>query len=165
MHLPIRDFLRQLEQDYRGDPLGFLWEFAPVHEWWHEERMRGTQPAGFLTFHHLVIESLGSTFPSGSIPVQPATPFPFPSALASAAQSVSGVQELQDFAEDLERWHNGVHNSIGGTFVNPTRNVFQRLFWQFHTFLDGQFEVALGAMGLDFRGYFDGVGEQQQRLI
>ena len=57
MHIPIRNYLQQLADDHAGDPLGYLWEFAPVHAWWHDVRRQGTQPIGFLTFHHLVIQS------------------------------------------------------------------------------------------------------------
>lgn len=129
------------------------------------ERMQGTQQIGFLTFHHLVIKSFGSTFPTGQIPVQPSSIAPFPPVLGTAAGSVTDTASLREFSEDLEGWHNAVHNAVGGRFLDPVRNVYQRIFWQFHLFLDGQFESALTAMGHTFNSYFDQVSESDQRDI
>jgi hypothetical protein len=165
MHIPIRDYLSDLGQEYDGNPLGFLWEFAPIHEWWHIERMDGTQPIGFLTFHRLVIESFGSTFPQGRVPVDARSPAPYPAVLRAAARAVGDVDALREFSEDIERWHNSVHNAIGGAFVQARRNVYLRSFWQFHSFIDREFQAALGALGVAFEDFFDQISEADQARI
>jgi hypothetical protein len=165
MHIPIRDYLRQLGQEYAGNPLGFLWEFAPIHEWWHVERMDGTQPIGFLTFHHLVLESFGGTFPEGRVTVDARSPAPYPAVLRAAARAVDDVGALREFSEDIERWHNGVHNAIGGAFVQARRNVYLRSFWQFHSFIDREFVAALGALRVPFADFFQEIAEEDQAWI
>jgi hypothetical protein len=160
MHMPVRQFLERLQADHPGDPLGFLWELAPVYEWWLAERARGTQPVGFLTFHRLVICRFGPTFPAGRVPVTPSSVAPYPAILAARARAVDGVGALQELSEDLEGWHNGVHE-VG----DPVRSVFQRRFWQFHLFLDQEFDAALSAMGTTFDRYATEVREADQRWV
>lgn len=161
MRMPVRQFLAQLEADHAGDALGFLWGLAPVHAWWRSERARGTQAVGFLTFHHLVIEHLGRTFPHGRIPVAASPVAPFPAPLAAQARTVDGVTALQELSEELEGWHNGVHAAEG----DAARSLFVRRFWELHLFIDAEFEAALAAMGSSFERYRSEVREAEQRWV
>ena len=124
------------------------------------ERMQGTQQIGFLTFHHLVIKSFGSTFPTGQIPVQPSSIAPFPPVLGTAAGSVTDTASLREFSEDLEGWHNEAHmaveTSTGEDMMNPSTNILLRNFWRLHYFIDARFLEALAA--------FDGKDSVKKRI-
>ena len=165
MHIDIvKPYLEQLAARSSNNPLGYLWEFAPVHDWWHSQPTN-TRPIGFLTFHRIVIDTFGSTFPSGQIPVQPSPLAAFPGFLNNANQIVSDVGTLQQYSAALEGWHNQVHQAVGGTFLDAARNIYLRIFWEFHVFLNERFGDALQALNWDFDEYLQQVTDQQQRGI
>ena len=165
MHLDLRRYLDEVAQTHAADPLGYLWEFGPVHAWWHRERRSELQPIGFLTFHRLLIRSFRRTFPGGWIPVQPASLLPFPSVLADRAAATHDLAALQAYSAALEGWHDGVHGTIGGGFGDPQHDVLLRWFWEFHLFLDLQFSRALESWGVPWTTYVATVPEADQRLI
>jgi hypothetical protein len=166
MHLnQIRPYLENLAQQNQGNPLGYLWEFSRVHIWWHGERMQGTQLIGFLTFHKMAIQTFGSTFPNGGIPVQPSPLLSFPGFLSNPQSFVDTVQELQIYSNDIEAWHNQVHTAIGGRFGDAALNIGMPEFWAFHLFIDSQFDNALQGLNWGFEDYLLNTTEQQQRLI
>ncbi|HWP65756.1 MAG TPA: hypothetical protein VNO26_07580 [Candidatus Limnocylindria bacterium] len=164
MTLDLRVYLDQIALAHAGDPLGYLWEFAPVYAWWHRERARGAQPIGFLTFHRLVIRSFRRSFPGGWIPVQPSSMLPFPLALADQGAAVGDLDALAAYSADLEAWHHGVHRLIDA-FGAPERNVLARAFWEFHVFLDQQFAQALEAWGTPWSVYLAQVSHDDQRRV
>lgn len=166
MHIDIvKPYLEQLAADHENDPLGFLWEFAPVHDWWHSQP-RATRPIGFLTFHWIVIQNFGKTFSGGQIPVEPSPLFQFPGIFNNPGQFVNSLDLLEEYSNDLESWHNQVHQSVGGTFLDAAQNVYLSIFWQFHTFLNLRFVEALNqGLNMTFDQYLAAASEAQQRNI
>ncbi len=167
MHSEARGYLQQLGTAYQNNPLGFVWEFAPVHEWWHNSRPGGNQQIGFLTFHRLVLLSFQRTFPGEVFPadLQPDSLVPLSALVSQSALEVNGVDSAKEFSTAIEGWHNGVHNALGGSFSDPVRNVHLLSFWRFHRFIDDQFGRALQAWNLNFDQYVEQVSEEDQRDI
>lgn len=167
MHIRVRDYLQELGSAYPNNPLGFVWEFAPVHAWWHNSRPGEDRQVGFLTFHRLVLLSFQRTFPGEVFPADlgPDSLFRLPAQVSQAALDVRDEATAKRFSEDIEGWHNGVHNALGGVFGDPVRNVGLASFWRFHRFIDDQFDRALQTWGRNFDEYLLQVSEADQTDI
>lgn len=165
MPFDLRTYLDQVAQAHAGNPLAYLWEFAPVYACWRWDREHDRQAIGFLTFHRLVIRSFRRTFPGGWIPVQPSSMLPFPTMLADQAGEVRDVAALTAYSADLEAWHHGVHLVLGDAAGAPERHLLQRGFWEFHLFVDLQFSRALEALDLPWDAYLVRVPDAEQRII
>ncbi len=61
--------------------------------------------------------------------------------------NIASLTGLQALSADIQDWHNGAHARIqvatGVPMMNAAENIFYRVFWQLHFFIDDRFKVAL----------------------
>ncbi len=165
-HLDVQAELQTMAVTNAGNAWGFLQAFAPVHAQWHLERSQGQQSTGFLTFHKIAIDALLQAA-GGTVQLQPSSILPYPPEVAALGQQ-TGELDAFAFSQEIEGWHNGVHMTVGNQipqFMQPRINIFLQLFWDFHAFIDQQFDTMLAAYGLDWNSYRTRVIEDAQRWI
>ena len=147
-HPNTRDELIGIANSNNGDPLGFLEGLSPIHTGWHAP----VRTYGFLLFHHRVVRYFKAIVnPQVNPPVVPFTDADFQGMqivpFGGAPQNVGSLSDLQTFSADVEGWHNGAHAGIqvatGVPMMDAAENIFYRVFWQLHFFIDDRFKEAL----------------------
>ncbi len=147
-HESTRDALIAIANNNNGDPLGFLEAFSPIHRDWHGPE----RTYGFLLFHHRVVRYFKAiVLPQINPTVVPFTDAEFEdmgiNPFGGGPENVASLNDLQAFSTDIEGWHNGAHARIqvatGVPMMNPSENIFYRVFWQLHFFIDDRFKVGL----------------------
>ncbi|MCZ6652020.1 MAG: hypothetical protein O7D91_03220 [Planctomycetota bacterium] len=148
-HESTRDALITIANDNNGDALGFLEAFSPIHRNWHGRE----RTYGFLLFHHRVVRYfMAIVNPRIGAPVEPFTTAEFAAMgvnpYAENPENTASLSDLAAYSADIQRWHNGAHASIqvatGVPMMNAAENIFYRVFWQLHLFIDEKFKVRLG---------------------
>ncbi len=147
-HPNTRDELIAIANSNNGDPLGFLEDLSPIHTGWHAPG----RTDGFLLFHHRVVRYFKAIVnPAVNPPVVPFTDAEFEdmgsSPFVGGPENVASLSDLEAFSTDIESWHNGAHARIqvatGVPMMNAAENIFYRVFWQLHFFIDDRFKVGL----------------------
>lgn len=138
-------FFPVMNQIAARHPRDFLNAMTTIHPWWHN---RGFGFIGFLTFHKEVILACRRSLAS----VAAGDFFPAPLANMTPAYDTAQLDSINDlnfFSRQIQAWHNDVHRSpqFPPGFMDPTRNIFMRPFWQFHHFIDQKFDQALRRAG------------------
>ena len=133
-----------------GSKSDFLAAFAVIHTKWHTSEMMSGQGKwngsayGFLSFHHEVLAVYQARFAPSLAPGTMAhTSPPFRPAIDNAPDAAT-------FSNMLEDWHNSVHRNTtkyGANFADPAKNIYMPRFWQFHKFINIQFDQWLTAHG------------------
>ena len=143
-----RDALITIANNNNGDPLGFLESFSPIHRDWHGIE----RTYGFLLFHHRVVRYFKAIVNSQiDPPVVAFTDAEFANmninVFGGGPQNITSLNDLEAFSTDIEGWHNGAHARIqvatGVPMMNAAENIFYRVFWQLHFFIDERFIVGL----------------------
>ena len=134
-HEAFEQKVHQLVDLFQGDMDGFLTAFSPIHVTWHARRGAvvggALLPIGFLTFHHTAVVAYKRMLRS----INQRMPPPFAPGYNSAIESVGDPAR---FSQQVEDWHNSVHNS-DMTLMNPATNIFRPRFWGLHGFIDRKF--------------------------
>ena len=147
-HESTRDALITIANNNNGDPLGFLEAFSPVHRGWHGPE----RTYGFLLFHHRVVRYFKTIVnPEVNPQVAPFTNAEFDgmgiNPFAGGPENITSLNDLQDLSTAIEGWHNGAHARIqvatGVPMMNAAENIFYRVFWRLHFFIDDRFKVGL----------------------
>jgi hypothetical protein len=64
-------------------------------------------------------------------------------------QSVRNINDLLQFSDRIERWHNSAHMSIemvtGTPMMDASINIYYRTFWELHIFINNTFEEQLNS--------------------
>ncbi len=145
------------EASRAGNPRHFLERISGqggLHYVWH---FRGGRASlGFFLFHwHLVkkVEELGidltplteADFSQGGTYYSPSTDWN--RIMRPRMRPVKSLEELALFSLNFEGWHNPVHGVLEGVSGLPMGdgaiNVLYKLFWDFHSFVNGIFEWQL----------------------
>jgi hypothetical protein len=62
-------------------------------------------------------------------------------------ERASSLGDLRLLSENIENWHNGAHARIqvatGVPMMNAAENIFYRVFWQLHFYIDDRFKEGL----------------------
>ena len=143
-----RDALITIANNNNGDPLGFLEALSPIHSDWHVP----PTTYGFLLFHHRVVRYFKAIVnPQVNPPVDAFTDAEFEAMgiipYGGGPDNFASLNSLQALSADIQGWHNGAHARIqvatGVPMMNAAENIFYRVFWQLHFFIDDRFKVAL----------------------
>ncbi len=143
-----RDALITIANNNNGDPLGFLEALSPIHSDWHVP----PTTYGFLLFHHRVVRYFKAIVnPQVNPPVEAFTAAEFEemgiNPYSGGPDNIASLNALQSLSADIEGWHNGAHAGIqvatGVPMMNAAENIFYRVFWKLHFFIDDRFKVGL----------------------
>lgn len=139
--MAIEPVITNLRQELRlisgGTTQQFLDQLAPLHVEWHNSRDFNGDPVGFLSFHHEVLTVYTDLLRRNGEPVQQEMRRPRP----AYRRFIDTITAPADFSTAIEDWHNSVHmNPIyPDDFMDPARNIYLDLFWQFHTLIENKF--------------------------
>lgn len=146
----ITNFRQKLQTISSGTKTNFLKKFANIHNKWHmDEMMNGIgtfngAPIGFLSFHHEVVTVYIPKYDPNITPMaNPSPPY---------KQSIDNITNPVMFSQSLEGWHNLVHRNpiYGANFGKPKKNIYMKIFWQFHKFIDNKFQSWLAKNNLNY---------------
>jgi len=148
----ITSFRQKLQDISGGTKANFLKKFGTIHAKWHMAEMMsggGTfngSRIGFLSFHHEVVTVYVARFDPSITPLTNPAP--------SYRQTIDKNTDPLMFSHALEGWHNLVHRNpkYGPNFGNPRKNIKMKIFWQFHKFIDGNFQDWFSANNLNYDG-------------
>ena len=147
-HESTRDALITIANNNNGDPLGFLEALSPIHLNWHQP----APPYGFLLFHHRVVRYFKAIVdPQVNPSIAPFTNAEFDgmgiNPFGGGPENIASLNDLAAFSGNIQNWHNGAHQNIqaatGVPMMDPEENIFYRVFWQLHFFIDDRFKVGL----------------------
>ncbi len=139
-----RDALITIANNNNGDALGFLEAFSPLHNGWHGN----PRTYGFLLFHHRVVRYFNAIVNSQINPqVIAFTDGDFTNmninVFGGTPQNITSLSDLEALSSDIEGWHNGAHAGIqvatGVPMMDAAENIFYRVFWRLHLFIDERF--------------------------
>lgn len=151
-HENTRDQLIAIANANNGDPMGFLESLSPIHLGWHGS----ARSYGFLLFHLRVVRYFRSIVnPQVDPQIVPFDDADFQgmgvNPFGGNPQNIASLRDLADFSDEIEGWHNGAHAAIqvatGVPMMNAAENIFYRVFWRLHFFIDDRFRVGLGEYG------------------
>jgi len=136
---PVVAKLREeIEANSRTKTKFFKWLERVHRDWHHCEFPFGIGPfggmsIGFLSLHHELLQAYVARFdpklkPGPMAKTDPAYP-----------EKIDAYTDVVQFSRELEAWHNRVHRSMGGKFLDPRKNIYMRKFWQFQKFIDEKF--------------------------
>jgi hypothetical protein len=146
----LTNFRQELQTISGGSTRQFEEAFAPIHGEWHDSNDdpnvgRGTFQGdfiGFLSFHHEVVlahqamrTKNGETVEGEITTTNP----PYGEFDDGTSIDIDALTDPQSFSDTIQNWHNGVHHHGTMEFMDPRRNIFMPLFWQFHTFIENKF--------------------------
>ena len=144
-----------------GNPRLFLERLSGqngLHYVWHFRGGRNT--FGFLLFHwHLcakvrelgmnIVPLTAEDFSAGGRFHEPR--LDWNTVMRPRIQSARSLEDLAQFSNTLEFWHNGIHGVLargsGLPMGDGAINVLYQLFWNFHFFIDSLFEWQLQNYG------------------
>lgn len=137
----ITNLRQTLETISAGTVKQFEDELAPIHVEWHHARVFEDEPVGFLSFHHEVIQAHTTVLTRNGVSVQKPMRNPKP----HYRKHIDSLTDPESFSQAIEDWHNSVHmNPIYPMdFMDPAKNIYMDLFWQFHTLIEDKFIVWL----------------------
>ena len=151
-HDNTRDLLIAIANNNNGDPMGFLESFSPIHAGWHGPG----RTYGFLLFHLRGVRYFKSIVnPQVNPQIVPFNDADFQgmniNPFGGNPQNIASLNDLVDFSAAIENWHNGAHAGIqvatGVPMMNAAENIFYRVFWRLHFFIDDQFRDGLDRYG------------------
>jgi hypothetical protein len=143
-------FVQRLDQAAKPGTTGrqFLSNLSPIHADWHHS----SRTIGFFLFHWECILRFKSTHADaelGGIAPFTLTDFQGFNVPYDAQETIAtdDIGSVENFSQDVERWHNNAHMligmALGENLMDPRTNIFYADFWRLHYFINDQFLDAL----------------------
>jgi hypothetical protein len=157
---PILNYLCDISSDvlFLNNPWRYLDRLSPIHLRFHMNPLE-RRNTGFLTFHWCIIfyfKALGLDKIMGTFPYS-LNDF-IPGGIFYSRDSDWNVwmgqppksrtiNDLLQFSERIERWHNGAHMAMEMVTRTPIMdaaiNIYYSAFWALHFFINNAFEEQL----------------------